>query len=621
MTVRLHFVIFAINRCQAHFFRLLQLQNRHQMEYTFTTISWILLTNFALSSAIALYSHLKGHSNHQIFFTLMMLMVAEWSIMGAIEASTTDIPGKIFWTKLSYIGALTTPVLFFRFSIGIAEIRNRWLTRNYWIFWIIPVVIILLATTNEMHHLVWKEFSWSNAGNNILVYHHGSAFIIAVIYSLILQLIAQFLIIRALPNMPGIFKQQAWSIIIANIFPFVAVIIYATGNGPIEGLDIIVLSFLATGIVLLFGITKYKIFNIAPIARRRLTEILRDALLILDTQNKIVYHNPAASKLLNIQSKYFYADLKDISWLYEECKSLLCENQSDTELIAHTPDNKWLSIQIINLLDDNKAFQGNMVVLRDITFHKNLELETNRLNQELTRSHAQLLELNAQKDKILSIIGHDVKTSFHQILSLAQILNEEEHNLDKETTTELLADVLTASQNGYGILEELLNWAKSKQESLSVKPESIQVEPFMNKIMESMKSIADSKRIRFVSSIESDAALFAEPNMITIATRNILSNAIKFSHPEGNIYINCNLQNNQINISIKDEGMGISEKDLSKLFNKEMSYSRPGTKGEKGTGLGLLLSNELIIRNNGSISVESEVGKGTIFTISLPVVN
>lgn len=136
-----------------------------------------------------------------------------------------------------------------------------------------------------------------------------------------------------------------------------------------------------------------------------------------------------------------------------------------------------------------------------------------------------------------------------------------------------------------------------------------------------MKSIADSKRIRFVSSIESDAALFAEPNMITIATRNILSNAIKFSHPEGNIYINCNLQNNQINISIKDEGMGISEKDLSKLFNKEMSYSRPGTKGEKGTGLGLLLSNELIIRNNGSISVESEVGKGTIFTISLPVVN
>lgn len=589
------------------------------MEYTFTAISWILFTNFALSASIALYSHLKGYSHHQTYFTLMMVMVAEWSIMGAFEAASLDISTKVFWSKFSYIGALTTPVLFFRFSIGVAEIRNRWFTRSYWIFWIIPAIIILLATTNEMHHLVWKGYSWSNAGNNILVYHHGIAFLITVIYSLALQLAAQFLIIKALPNMPGIFKRQAWSIIIANIFPFIAVIIYTTGIAPIEGLDIINLSFLATGIVLLFGITRYKIFDIAPIARRRLTEILRDAVLILDPQNKIIYHNPAASGLLNIQSKYFYSDLKDISWLYNECWQLLSGSQSDTELIVHTPDDKWLSVQIISLKDDNKAFQGNMVVLRDISFHKKLELETSRLNQELSHSHAQLLELNAQKDKILSIIGHDVRTSFHQILSLAQILNEEEHDLDKETTADLLADVLTASQNGYGILEDLLNWARAKQESLSIIPEVIPAEPFLKKIVESIKSNADSKKIRFICTIPQDAVMFAEPNMVTIAIRNIISNAIKFSYPEGSIYINCNSHNNKFDISIKDEGMGIPEKDMQKLFNKEMSYSRLGTKGEKGTGLGLLLSNELIIKNNGSISVESEVGKGTKFTISLPV--
>ena len=589
------------------------------MEYTFTTVSWILFTNFALSAAIALYSHLKGYSHHQTYFTLMMLMVAEWSIMGTLESAAIDIPTKVFWSKLSYIGALTTPVLFFRFSIGVAEIRNRWFTRSYWMFWIIPVIILLLAATNEMHHLVWQRYSWSNAGNNILVYHHGPAFILIVTYSLALQLIAQILIIRALPNMPAIFKRQAWSIILANIFPFVAVIIYTTGLNPVEGLDLIALSFLATGIILLFGITQFKIFDVAPIARRRLTEILRDALLILDAQNKIVYHNPAASRLLNIQSKYFYSDLKDISWLYEECKPLLSAIQSEAELILHAPDDKWLSVQVISLFDDNKGFQGNMLVLRDITFHKKLELETNRLNQELSHSHNQLLELNSQKDKILSIIGHDLKTPFHQIISLAQILNEEENNLDKETTTELLADILNASQNGFGILEELLSWAKSKQESVSVIPESIQIEPFLNKILESIKSNADSKKIRFINTIASDAVIFAEPNMVTIALRNILSNAIKFSYPEGIIYINCDSQNNHLNISIKDEGMGIPEKDLHKLFNKEMSYSRPGTKGEKGTGLGLLLSNELIIKNKGNITVESEVGKGTIFTISLPV--
>lgn len=112
------------------------------------------------------------------------------------------------------------------------------------------------------------------------------------------------------------------------------------------------MSFLLTGLVLLFGITRYKIFDIAPFARRRLTGILRDGILIIDQDSKIIYHNPAASEMLNIRSKYFYSDLKNIEWLYNICIEYLNKSSSDKELIAQGPDDLWLNIQIIKITDD-----------------------------------------------------------------------------------------------------------------------------------------------------------------------------------------------------------------------------------------------------------------------------
>lgn len=157
--------------------------------------------------------------------------------------------------------------------------------------------------------------------------------------------------------MPYIFKRQAWSVIIASIFPVISAIIYVTKNSPVEGLNITVMSFLLTGTVLLFGITKYKIFDIAPFARRRLTEILRDGILIIDPESKIIYHNPAASELLKIKSRYFYSDLRDIQWLYNECIKYLNIASTEKELIAQGPEDLWLNIQIIKITDDTKIIK------------------------------------------------------------------------------------------------------------------------------------------------------------------------------------------------------------------------------------------------------------------------
>lgn len=589
------------------------------MELNFTFISWILLATCLSSGGIAIYSHLKGYSNHQIYFTLLMLMIAEWSLMSTLESASITIQAKVFWSKLEYIGAMATPVFFLRYAIGIAEIRNHWLTRKYWLFWLMPFFVIILTAINELHHLTWTRFTWSEAGNNILTYHHGPVFYAGMAYSLALVLFAQILIIKALPDLPATFKRQAWSINIACIFPFTAALIYVTGHTPLEGLNITILSFSISGLVLLFGITRYRMFDIAPFARRRLTEILNDAILLVDTDLKIIYHNPAASELLQLGSKYFYSDLRNVGWLHDACYPHLEYDSEDKEILTNTADNEWYNIKIIRILDDRGTFQANLLMIRNISAKKRLEIQTSRLNEELSISHKKLLAINSQKDKIMSIIGHDLKTPFHQVISLSQILKEGIQDFSKEEILALLDDMSHASENGMKTLQDLLNWAKGQRENVVVDSESLHLSPLINSIIQSLRLSAAAKQLGFITSIPEDALIFADEKMVTVAFRNLLTNAIKFSRPGGKITVTYVNRDDYAKIIFADEGIGMEEKDMKKLFTGGINDSRPGTNGETGSGLGLMLCREMIINNKGSIEVNSQPGKGTTFTVILPM--
>jgi signal transduction histidine kinase len=446
-----------------------------------------------------------------------------------------------------------------------------------------------------------------------MVFYAGMA------YSLTLVLFAQILIIKALPDLPATFKRQAWSIIIACIFPFTAALIYVTGHTPLEGLNITILSFSISGLVLLFGITRYRMFDIAPFARRRLTEILNDAIILVDNDLKIIYHNPAASKLLQLGLKYFYSDLRKVGWLHDACFSYLENDREDKEILTNTADNEWYNIKIIRILDDRNVFQANLLIITNTSARKKLELQTNRLNEELTISHKRLLAINSQKDKIMSIIGHDLKTPFHQIISLSQILKEEIDGFSKKEILALLDDMAHASENGMKTLQDLLNWASGQRENVVVNFRNLHLYPLIDSIIQSLRLSAAAKQLGFVTDIAEDALIYADEKMVTVAFRNLLSNAIKFSRHGGKITITYVKRDEGAQILFTDEGIGIEEKDLKKLFAGGINDSRPGTDGETGSGLGLMLCREMIHNNKGSIEVKSHPGKGTTFTVILPV--
>ena len=251
-------------------------------------------------------------------------------------------------------------------------------------------------------------------------------------------------------------------------------------------------------------------------------------------------------------------------------------------------------------------------IIQDIT-------ERHLAEQMLKESEASLKELNATKDKLFSIIAHDLRSPFTGILGFSELLKE---NLKESTISqsEKYATLINSSaKNTLVLLDNLLNWAKSQTGQINFNPQKIVLSSSIQEIIEMTNSQAKVKNIS-IHKVESDEIeVSADENMLKIILRNLISNAIKFTKSGGNINIVLISNENHVEISISDNGIGINEEKLKTLFNIISNTTSLGTANEKGSGLGLVLCKEFVEKQGGIIWVESLEGKGSDFKFTLPL--
>lgn len=578
-----------------------------------------LLSNFICCFGIAIYSWRKTYTSYQKYFTLLMLMIAVWSLAGAFESAATSLDTKLIFSKIEYIVALTAPVFYLKFAAGFSKVDEIWKKFYAW-FWMVPLLIFIAALTNEHHHLIWTGFSWSSAGNNIIIYHHGPLFFLATVFSLGMILLSQVLLFKALKRLPELSRKQAKLFILASYFPFIAVGIYSFEPSFLVGLDIIILSFSFTGILLLVGIVRYNILDIVPIVKQHITSIIPDGLLVLDHHRHLIFSNEVATKLLESQYGKLKHNISVVDWLVVAVDSFIEEGLEKKEVTIQDKNEEWYNVMLSRLVDRAGKLRGIVIIMRNISQRKKLEIEAEVLNRKIFESNKALIELNAQKDKILSIIGHDLKTSFHQISAFTLIIKENAELFNKTNILELVSDIDTAAQNGNKVLEDLLLWAQGQQKAASVNPSSFNFNELIEEVMLFFGKLTETKKLKIENRFSSNVIVYADRNMVTVVLRNIISNAIKFSHTGDTITLDWQKPDSgHVNILIIDQGKGMSTEQMSKLFNPEIKFSTTGTAGEKGNGLGLALSYDMMLRNKGNIQVESTPGKGTKFILTLPV--
>jgi len=231
----------------------------------------------------------------------------------------------------------------------------------------------------------------------------------------------------------------------------------------------------------------------------------------------------------------------------------------------------------------------------------------------------ELKEINQTKDKLFSIISHDLRGSIGNFMSMLKLLVDEPDMVDENDLRDILKTMKDSSESTYYLLDNLLNWARSQRGVIEYNPVTMEIKYIADDVIHLLGQIAKSKGINLRSEIPFGISARFDKNTINTVIRNLTSNALKFTKPNGSVWITAEKTDNKIIVSVNDDGVGISQENIDKIFKAFQGVTTLGTNGEKGTGLGLMLCKEFVERNHGKIWVESQIGKGSSFKFSLPV--
>ncbi|MEL1240641.1 sensor histidine kinase [Flavobacterium flavipallidum] len=234
------------------------------------------------------------------------------------------------------------------------------------------------------------------------------------------------------------------------------------------------------------------------------------------------------------------------------------------------------------------------------------------------KKEMQVKKLLSDKDQFFSIIAHDLKGPFNGIIGLSELLLERENELNQEETNEFIELIHESSKNTFSLLNNLLTWSQSQTGNLEFNPNKTDISALIDKTIHLLANLAKSKNITIHSKIEKNQFLIADKNMLETVFRNLISNAIKFTHYDGEIILSMKKKDDQYVFSIQDNGIGIALEKTSNLFAIKQKNNTLGTNNETGTGLGLMICKDFIEKHGGKIWVHSQIGQGSTFKFSIP---
>jgi len=281
------------------------------------------------------------------------------------------------------------------------------------------------------------------------------------------------------------------------------------------------------------------------------------------------------------------------------------------------------SLEKINFLTSMILFGMTFTILildRQIIAQKHFMLR--HLAQELSVKNTELENAVATKDKFISLIAHDLKGPVGNLSNFLELLSDKLTTLTKDELYDSLYVLKTSSRNTYDLLENLLNWSRIQTGDISFSPVKGDLCTIVSNNIELFKPISFRKGITLEYNPNGPNIVSYDTNMLNTVVRNLLNNAVKYTNSGGKIVVTCNNNNDKAEIYIEDNGVGMDRETLENLFRLDIKrYPSTGTAGESGTGLGLIMCNEFIHRHGGVITAESTKGKGSKFTISLPMNN
>lgn len=575
--------------------------------YQWTWVAMLPMLSGVLLAALAVWIRSYRHESlgRAFFLFLASTSVWSWAYMAELLANKKEV--ALFWANVQYFGIPTTPVAFFLFAFLLSgkPIRDRRIQAG---FALVCIAMCVLVWTDDSHHLVRQGLSFIAYGSyRVLHFTKGPAYLANLTFCYSLLGIAIIRLIQMARRTDSLSRKHAQIILVGLSLPVAGNLCTIIGYQPMPGIDQTPIFFSLTACATAYGVFRWSLISVAPVARDKVIDRLADAVVVIDPRGRVVDANPAASRLFGLTAEELTrASAADISQGLPEGTL-----SSGPESIFQLLERSYI-VRTTQLVNAANASLGVLLQFTDIT-------DQRRVEDALRHAKVMAEEANAAKSQFVAHVSHELRTPLNGVIGLAQLLNET--NLDP-VQHDYLTGIRQCSETLLGLVNDVLDLSRIEADAMPVAREPIQIDDLLNEVVGVHRHAAQSKGLRLSGVVRGmPEYIEGDPLRLRQVLNNLIGNAVKFTENGSiEVTVDCVESLDEFLIRVADTGIGIPKEMQQAVFEPFRQADDSTTRRFGGTGLGLPITRGLVKRMGGSISLTSREGVGTTMTVQLPLV-
>ena len=548
------------------------------------------------------------------YLVYLELFVAIWALTYCMEFATYDLGTKIFWSKVSYLGIAPLPVLYYLFATSFSQKTKFIKSGNIYLLFILPIITVFMIFTNDSHHLVWTNV-YADPVKNLAHYEHGPWFWLFFVYTEVLISFGLYNLIHSIYKFTSYYKSQIGVLLLASLFPIVGNLMYLTNISPYPGFDWTPVSFVMTGFIIALGIARYRIFDLIPLAKNKLFNIMNDGVIVVNSEGFIEECNPAIYKIFNRQ--YQTIIKTPFNQAFQEYRNLIdgIEKKLATVHLEIVINKTATHYQVnISPIFRNEKYSGSLLLFHDITNARKAEQELKNKNKQLLIEIEKREKLIDELDAFAHTVAHDLRNSLGSIFSASEVMEEIIKQNDNSLLVELTNLINHSAGKSIQITKELLLLATTDKQDIEI--HNLNMNEIVSHAVSQLSDLIQKSGVKIDITDKLPEAIGYSPWIEEVWT-NYISNAIKYGGTPAEVKIGAEkLVNGNVMFWVKDNGKGLTREDQKKLFN---NFVRLEPKRADGYGLGLTIVKKIVEKLNGKVGIKSEGnGDGSLFYFTLP---
>jgi len=527
-----------------------------------------------------------------------------WSFSYFLESVSSSVIFKLFWSVISVID-LVVPVFFLFFVLQFTRTSDRIPPIMFYSLLIIPCISLFLSATFPFHGLVWPEIYLIHtffAGFS-LVYIHGAWYWVEIMYSFLLYFTAAGILLKSAIQLPPAYSVQMWLVFVSSLFPFVSSLLYAFASPVFRGIDITPFSFILTGIVLFYAITRYSLFDLIPIAHKQIILDMQEGVIVLDNDSRIVEMNPAAVQYLpvtkDIIGEHYSALFPNLPLSFKDESGVYVTRTGISKV-----SDRWLEFREYPINQEKNPLKadGRLILCIDVTEREFSRQEISTRNEQLQHEISErraaeesLRQANKKLGLLSGITRHDILNSVTVVNGYARMLQEPGNEKDPDA----LSRIIEAGEK----IVEIISFTGVYENMGTTAPRWIRVESIFNE----PDIIPLTEKMSFSLDI---SGLFVYTDlMFSRVFYNLLDNTLRHSKGASKVRVFGEVRNHSYILVYEDNGTGVPSEEKEIIFRQGHG---------KNTGLGLFLIREILDITGIRIHECGVYGEGARFEMIIP---